>query len=238
MRHDGDDDYGLPHIDVVVPDDARELGSDLAAWRREERRRRRRARLDRFIAPFAKHGVVAPFLAGILVIALVSGAMLTFFGPRAPDPRPTMPLSVPTGRTGEIGGLLPDLEIVWQGRRHRSTELAGAVVLFVPVACGCRPLLAGIADKAAGKEIGFYLVADARGTELSVKAARTRLADDAERLTGVEPILIEDEDGRFADALRTVGLTYVLIDRNGGIFDYQPDLHQIDRQLSVVGATI
>ncbi|WP_262402492.1 hypothetical protein [Actinomadura sp. CNU-125] len=40
MRSDGDpdpDDYGLPRVDIVVPDDARELDRDVVAYRREER---------------------------------------------------------------------------------------------------------------------------------------------------------------------------------------------------------
>ena len=40
----GRDDYGLPPIDVVIPDDARELDRDVQAYQRELRAQRRRQR--------------------------------------------------------------------------------------------------------------------------------------------------------------------------------------------------
>lgn len=92
MRPDGGDpepdDYGLPRIDVVVPDDARELERDVVAYRREERRRRRRERTRRLARPFTRFGVAIPIIAGALLVALLSGVLMTAFGPR-PAPRPT-----------------------------------------------------------------------------------------------------------------------------------------------------
>ena len=38
----GRDDYGLPPVDIEIPDDARELARDVQAYHRELRSRRRR----------------------------------------------------------------------------------------------------------------------------------------------------------------------------------------------------
>lgn len=50
----GRDDGGLPPVNIVVPDDARELDREVLAYRRELRARRRRERLMRVLRPL--HG--------------------------------------------------------------------------------------------------------------------------------------------------------------------------------------
>ncbi|HEY8479887.1 MAG TPA: hypothetical protein VIL71_08675, partial [Spirillospora sp.] len=92
MRPDGDDqepdDYGLPRVDVVVPDDARELERDVLAYRREQRRQRRRRRIRRLTRPLTRFGIAVPIIAVALLMALLSGILMTAFGPK-PAPRPT-----------------------------------------------------------------------------------------------------------------------------------------------------
>ncbi|MFD0540170.1 hypothetical protein ACFQY7_46675 [Actinomadura luteofluorescens] len=116
MRPDGGDpepdDYGLPRVDVVVPDDARELERDVAAYHRERRRRRRRARARRLYRPLTRFGVAVPIIAGALLVALLSGVLMTAFGPR-PAPRPTTAQLAPrpTASPGRVGGLLPDRRV-------------------------------------------------------------------------------------------------------------------------------
>ena len=48
----GRDDGNLPPVNVVIPDDARELDRDVLAYRRELRARRRRQWLMRLFRPF------------------------------------------------------------------------------------------------------------------------------------------------------------------------------------------
>jgi hypothetical protein len=73
------DDFGLPPVDIEIPDDARELDRDVQAYHRQLRAQRRRTRLRRLCGPLARDGMVLPLLAGCLVLALVSGTLLTLF---------------------------------------------------------------------------------------------------------------------------------------------------------------
>jgi hypothetical protein len=73
------DDFGLPPVDIEIPDDARELDRDVQAYRREQRALRRRQRRMRLGAPLTRDGVVLPLLASCLVLALIAGTLLTVF---------------------------------------------------------------------------------------------------------------------------------------------------------------
>ncbi|MFD0691452.1 hypothetical protein [Actinomadura fibrosa] len=207
MRPDGDpepDDYGLPRVDVVVPDDARELERDVAAYRREERRRRRRARVRRVLRPFTRFGVAIPIIAGALLIALVSGALMTAFGPR-PAPRPTAAQLAPrpSASPGRIGGLLPAGEVDRVDREHTRIPLGDVrpgVIGIVPPGYRCEAVVAELAGRTQEYKLNFWLVADPRpsgGREpMSLKDLRA-CAGTAHAGT---PLLLEDGKGILADA--------------------------------------
>ncbi len=80
----GRDDYGLPPVDIEVPDDARELARDVHAYRRELRSLRRRYLARRFYGPLTRDGMVLPLLAGCLALTLVAATLLTVFTARQP----------------------------------------------------------------------------------------------------------------------------------------------------------
>ncbi|HEY2304910.1 MAG TPA: hypothetical protein VGI05_03420, partial [Streptosporangiaceae bacterium] len=80
----GRDDYGLPPVDIEIPDDARELARDVQAYRRELRSRRRRHLARRFYGPLTRDGMVLPLLAGCLALTLVAATLLTVFTARQP----------------------------------------------------------------------------------------------------------------------------------------------------------
>lgn len=78
----GQDDGNLPPVNIVVPDDARDLDRDVLAYRRELRAVRRRQRWSRLAAPFIRpefggHAMIVPLIALFLAIALVAGALLS-----------------------------------------------------------------------------------------------------------------------------------------------------------------
>jgi hypothetical protein len=73
------DDFGLPPVDIEIPDDARELDRDVQAYRRELRALRRQMRIGRLHAPLTRDGLVLPLLAGCLAMVLISGVLLTVF---------------------------------------------------------------------------------------------------------------------------------------------------------------
>src|SRR5215469_14719820 len=75
----GHDDYGLPPVDIEIPDDARELYRDIQAYHRELRALRRHERSMRWRAPFRRSGVALPLLAGCLIAALVAVMVSAMF---------------------------------------------------------------------------------------------------------------------------------------------------------------
>lgn len=78
------DDYGLPRVDIEIPDDARELDRDVQAYHRELRALRRVERSNRWRAPLRKSGMLVPLIAGCLVLAMIGGMVLTMFSAK-PD---------------------------------------------------------------------------------------------------------------------------------------------------------
>lgn len=73
------DDYGLPPVDIEIPDDARELDRDVQAYHRELRAQRRHERSTRLRAPLRRSSMVVPLMAGCLIMAMVAGMVLTMF---------------------------------------------------------------------------------------------------------------------------------------------------------------
>jgi hypothetical protein len=73
------DEYGLPPVDIEIPDDARELDRDVQAYYRELRAERRRQRRQRLHLSLARDGIVLPLLACCLILALITGTLLTVF---------------------------------------------------------------------------------------------------------------------------------------------------------------
>lgn len=100
------DDFGLPPVDIEIPDDARELDRDVQAYRREQRALRRRQRRMRLHAPLTRDGVVLPLLASCLVLALIAGTLLTVFtaGPGDGLPGATGPSRGVSGAGGPVNG--------------------------------------------------------------------------------------------------------------------------------------
>jgi hypothetical protein len=73
------DESGLPPVDIEIPDDARELDRDVQAYHREIRAQRRQQRSSRVRGTLAKDGIVLPLLACCLILALITGTLLTVF---------------------------------------------------------------------------------------------------------------------------------------------------------------
>ncbi len=210
MRPDGDpdrDDYGLPHVDVVVPDDARELDRDLIAYRREERQRRRRQRLRRLVRPLTRYGVAAPIIALALLIAVVSGALLTTLGPR-PIPSPTTSTQPsgalsPSSSPGVAGGPLPGGTVTYGGAVHQIDEELQGIVALIPQNCGCDETIKALAARALQYDLKWFLV----GAGSPDKAQLDRLTTAA----GPGAISAVDQQGVLSSTYHASGLTVLLV---------------------------
>ncbi|MGP4030009.1 hypothetical protein [Actinomadura sp. 3N407] len=232
MRPDGGDpepdDYGLPRIDVVVPDDARELEREMLAYRREERRRRRRARAHRLTRPLTRFGVAIPIIAGALLVALLSGALMTAFGPK-PTPRPTSAQLAPrpSASPGDVGGLLPDHNVDQVTGERTATplrDLRPGVIGIVPPAYECESVVAELAGRTQENVLNFWLVADPRPAGDKKGTSLKELRACAGTAHYGTPLILEDREGVLAEAYASApgspgaaasGITAVFVQPDG-----------------------
>ncbi|MEO3785886.1 hypothetical protein ABGB12_21365 [Actinocorallia sp. B10E7] len=232
MRHDGDDDYGLPRVDVVVPDDASELDEDLAAWRREERGRRRRERLRRLLRPLTRHGLATLVLVFTVVLAVASGILITFFGPRPALQSPAVPLASPTATVGAVGGRLPDARVAVNAAPRTAASLRPAVLVIMPPGCDCESRLRELARQAVGNSLHFYLLIDRRTSGQSVQDAHRELRPVASRITEVVTGIVDDPENALASSYLARGLTVVVVRSDGLVSQVVRDLGpQVDPHL-------
>jgi hypothetical protein len=159
----GRDDGSLPPVDVVIPDDARELAREVLAYQREMRARRRRARLRWLLGPFGRvrRAAIFPLVASCVALALLAGTMLsvvTISPASAPTVQPTTP--VPT--------TLPLSSVrLESGQIVPTTTLEGSLLALIPAGCDCGPDLQGLAEQAKAAGVGAYFVYDAENNDFS-----------------------------------------------------------------------
>jgi hypothetical protein len=207
--HGDHDDYGLPKVDVVVPDDARELDRDVIAYRRELRQQRRRARWRRLGRPFTRYGIAAPFIASAVLVALISGVLMTVISPRPNSRTIQVP---PTGpqrlRTGEVGGGLPAGNVIFRHKRVPVTQLVNVagVVLVVPRECACDAAAQSVIRQAGNQRLQVWLVADGRADNDDKDVGRLA--------AGAAPgaaLVADDPDMVLSSTYKANGLTAVLV---------------------------
>jgi hypothetical protein len=192
MALSGDD---WPPLAVEIPDDARELDRDVAAYHRELRAARIRRRVERVLLPppWRGRGLLATLsVAGIVALAVV-GSVLTMFVPTRPQSAPALPLAADAGPIGQVGGLLPDASVhaAPAAASESARVLRPGIIALVPSGCACDDVISNIAGQAEEFRLDLYLVADATGpdpalTELATGPAHgygTVLYDDAGVLT-------------------------------------------------------
>jgi hypothetical protein len=187
------DDYGLPPVDIEIPDDARELDRDVQAYHRELRALRRRERSSRWRAPLRRSGMVVPLMAGCLILAMVAGMVLTMFsanpdftglGQQSQNPFPSRNTAPSAGRasnssppssaamntSGASGttqaAALPAGYISVAGRPVALRALADRVLVIVPANCGCAAAIGRLVTLARRAKVKVYLV-EGRGVQLS-----------------------------------------------------------------------
>lgn len=208
----GRDDGSLPPVNIVIPDDARELDRDVLAYHREQRARRRRQRVTRLFGPFSRrewggHAAILPLIATCVALSMLAGAMLSVIT-IGPASAPTVPQ--PPGAIA-----LPAGNIQLDGRSVPVHSLAGSAVALVPAGCDCGPALSRLAGQAIIAGVDLYFVG-------SGIPARQLAAVTAQYGRGVA-VPVYDTANVLGAAYRPMGLTVLLV--------YSDATAQIDRDL-------
>jgi hypothetical protein len=219
------DDFGLPPIDIEIPDDARELDRDVQAYQRELRAMRRRQRARRLRGPVTREGMVLPLLAGCLILALITSTLLIMFAadqtgmPTEPShvasqpAAPNRPTASSEPAAGKLNGPLPPGQIVVANKRVSLRSVAGprpAVLALVPQNCKCGSTLHELTAQAAQARVPVYLVA--------ANGEQQQLPGLAEQAGPVTPTLAEDiNDVLFRNYDGSSTLTAVLVRPDGTV---------------------
>ena len=222
------DDYGLPPVDIEIPDDARELDRDVQAYHRELRALRRHERSNRWRAPLRRNSMIVPLMAGCLILAMVAGMVLTMFsanpyfshfsGQRLPGnggrntaqstrraSASSIPPSVPANISGGLGTFqasLPPGNISVAGKPVALRGLSGLALAIVPINCGCAAAIERLLGQARLANVKVYLVGR-QGVKLS---------DLARASTQRNVVLATDPYNVLSRAYKQAGLVIVLVD--------------------------
>jgi hypothetical protein len=158
----GRDDYGLPPVDIEIPDDARELTGDVQAYHRELRSLRRQRLARRLYGPLTRDGMVLPLLAGCLALTLVAATLLTVFTARQPTVglRPQRPATGQPGARARPAAALVNTTLFAAGQPTALSSLPGQVVVLalIPPRCECLADLRELTIQASRAKALIYLV--------------------------------------------------------------------------------
>jgi hypothetical protein len=203
------DDGSLPPVNIVIPDDARELDRDVLAYHREMRALRRRQRRTRLLRPFNGPGggpaALVPLIALCLALALVGGALLSVLtiSPAEQDTT-TSPSASPRASSGPSQlTSLPQGNVQLDGETKDVRSLVSSAIALVPNNCRCGPALRRLTSQAvaAGAHVDF----------IGVGAPSAQLAAETQQFGGDYAIPGDDADGVLANAYHPTSLTVLLV---------------------------
>jgi hypothetical protein len=214
------DDYGLPPVDIEIPDDARELERDIQAYRRELRMHRRHRLARRVGGPLTRDGMVLPLLASCLALTLLAGTLLTMFTARRSVPSTLQTTSAPQQTrpaVGQVGGLLPAASVTVGGDQIRALRnFRPSVLALVPAGCRCAAAAHQLSAQASAAGVTLYFVAADPAVSQAQELARSS-GLSADRV-------VTDTDDAMGGAYHPVGLTAVLVYRDGLVRSINPHL--------------
>ena len=226
------DDTGLPPVDIEIPDDARELDRDVQAYFREQRAERRRQRRRRLHGGLTRDGVILPLLACCLILALITGTLLTVFtatsdqnlgtlppggaNPNKSSPPPTTSPSASSSASAPAGAAGPSLPrtkaqlsnayLMLNDRPVPLPTLFGIMLVLIPRHCHCTTALSRLAAIGVSTHEGAILV----GTQATINEARRYQAGLQPRVAKNVGVAL-DAQGTLQKAVPAKGLTAVVI---------------------------
>ena len=211
----GRDDYGLPPVDIEVPDDARALARDVQAYHRELRARRRRHLAKRFYGPLTRDGMVLPLLAGCLALTLLAATLLTVFTARqaAISLRPGQGASHAAGPSGPGASLLETM-LFASGHSVILSSLPGAVLVLALVPPGCRRCLPDLKQ----------LTVQAPPANIYLVGVRGKKVDGLARPLGLGALhALDDSENMLPRHYQVTALTAVVVKTDGTAIRVVPD---------------
>jgi hypothetical protein len=218
-RHDDLDADELEGLALLVPDDARSLDADRAAYLQELRGRRgdrapatgvRRGLHGLTGRRLGRFGLSAPVIVLMLAAVAVVGSSLTIFSPSSGSSSALLaPLATnPPGSVGTVGGLLPDANLTVDGMQVPLRSARPAMIVLVPTACqGCGATLRSL--QVQGREYGLPLVL----------AGPSNQSGELEQLNAVElggsGLVAVDPGNVLTPPYQPNGITAVLVHQDG-----------------------
>lgn len=204
----GRDDYGLPPVDIEVPDDARELARDVQAYHREERARRRRHLAKRLYGPLTRDGMVLPLLAGCLALTLIAATLLTVFTARqaAISLRPPRPGTSPAAGSGRPGAALLNAMVFSAGQPVILRSLPGTVLVLALVPPKCNRCLPDLKQLTVQAPPGNIYLVGVRGEQVEGLAHPLGLGT---------AYAVDDTENMLPQRYRVKKLTAVVVKTDG-----------------------
>jgi hypothetical protein len=222
-RHDDLEADELEGLALLVPDDARSLDADRAAYLREVRRGRRGAtRADgsprsllvrALVGVRTGPGFAGPLLLVLLVVVGLVGSTLSVFGTTPADPRVATPLA--TGLSappGTLGGLLPNatVTLTLNGKQVQLRDARPAVLVMVPASCpDCGPILQSLRSQAAEYQLAFVIIGP--------PAQQRQLAALNATALGGSEMIVSDDGDVMLPAYTPSGVTAVMVRDDGTV---------------------
>jgi hypothetical protein len=216
----GRDDGSLPPVNVVIPDDARELDRDVLAYHREQRAQRRRQRIMRLFGPLRRRGVgghaaILPLIATCVALSMLAGAMLSVVT-ITPASAPTVSPPVRAAASAPGSPKAPSPAITSQGLTELPTgtvqldsrtvpvrSLASSALALIPAGCACGPALRRLAAQTVAAHVHLYFVASG--------AATAQLASLTKQDGGGAAAAVYDNASLLDGAYHPAGLTVLLV---------------------------
>jgi hypothetical protein len=225
----GQDDGGLPPVDIEIPDDARDLDRDVLAYRRELRARRRRARWDRVGGPLRGHGALLPLVASCVALSMLAGTLLSVFS-ISPASAPVLSHSAaPSPRDTPS---LPRGTVLINERATSVRSLVPALLVLVSPSCDCAQAVQQVTAQARQAGVKKVYLVGTTGKMADV----TRLA----RTSGPAVVAVEDATNVLTAAYRPAGLTIVLAKADATTSvrrNLEPGKFQLKDELRQLGTT-
>ena len=206
----GRDDGSLPPVNIVIPDDARELDRDVLAYHRELRARRRRERIMRLFGPLRRHGpgghaAILPLIATCVALSMLAGAMLSVVT-ISPASAPTV--ARPPSASGQAGksqgpAELPSGTVRVDSRTVPVRSLVSSALALIPAGCTCGPALRRLAAQTVAAHVHLYFVASG--------AATAQLASLTRQYGGGAAAAVYDTASLLDGTYHPAGLTVLLV---------------------------